>query len=253
MLGGGKVKQIFEMKGQGRSIREIARLLEISRNTVRKYVRTPEVPKAKARPKRNSKLDPYKDYILQRLAEGVDNCIVLLREIRARGYEGGCTILKEFVHPHRRRSQPPATVRFETRPGEQAQVDFGLFRYRTPEGTTRWVWAFVMVLSWSRAIYVKFICRADVDTFIRCHINAFTRLGGVPRHCLYDNAKVVVLGRDEGGLSSTRGRRGRSSASPPPANGPAWNRMTGGPGRSRWRCNCPASKSRGGLSNSATP
>lgn len=200
MLGGGKVKLIFEMKGQGRSIREIAKILDVSRNTVRKYVRAPEVPKAKPRPKRNSKLDPYKDYILQRLAEGVDNCVVLLREIRAQGYTGGYSTLKAFVQPFRQRRQPQATVRFETQPGEQAQVDFGFFRYQTPEGTTRTVWAFVMVLSWSRAIYVEFIRRADVATFIRCHINAFTRLGGIPRHCLYDNAKVVVLGRDEGGL-----------------------------------------------------
>jgi len=56
---------------------------------------------------------------------------------------------------------------------------------------------FVMVLSWSRAIYVEFIKAADLATFMRCHINAFEHFGVVPRKCLYDNAKVVVLGRTE--------------------------------------------------------
>jgi transposase len=127
--------------------------LGISRNTVRKYLRAPEVPKSKPRAKRGSKLDPYKDYIRKRLAEGVENCVVLLREIRQLGYSGGYSILKAYVHPFRqRRCNPQATVRFETEPGEQAQVDFGRYRYRTPDGKVRHIWAFVMVLGWSRAI-----------------------------------------------------------------------------------------------------
>ncbi|BDG59307.1 IS21 family transposase [Caldinitratiruptor microaerophilus] len=197
MLRGGKVKRIYELHGEGKSIRAIARMLGVSRNTIRKYLRSPEVPKPAPRPQRASKLDPYKEYILQRVGEGVDNCTVLLREIRAQGYTGGHTILREFVQPLRRRREPQATVRFETRPGEQAQVDFGLLKYKTPDGKTQRVWVFVMVLSWSRAIYVEFVRRADVATFIRCHLNAFARFGGVPRRCLYDNTKVVVLERDE--------------------------------------------------------
>ena len=53
-----------------------------------------------------------------------------------------------------------------------------------------------MVLGWSRTIYVEFVQRADTASFIQCHVNAFEYLGGVPRRCLYDNAKVVALGRD---------------------------------------------------------
>lgn len=193
------MKQIYEMHGQGRSIRGIARLLGISRNTVRKYVRAPEVPKPKPRPKRGSKLDPYKEYIHNRLAEGVENCVVLLREIRERGYTGGYSLLKAYVRPFRKRRQPQATVRFETGPGEQAQVDFGRYRYLTSDGKVRWVWAFVLVLGWSRATYVEFVPRADTATFIRCHLNAFTYIGGIPRRCLYDNTKLVVLDRDEEG------------------------------------------------------
>ena len=90
-------------------------------------------------------------------------------------------------------------MRFETGPGEQVQVDWGSLSYITEDGRKRRVWAFVMVLSWSRAIYVEFVRRADVATFMRCHINAFEYFGGAPRRCLYDNAKVVVVGRDESG------------------------------------------------------
>ena len=199
MLGGGAVKQLYELKGEGRSIRAIARELGISRNSVRKYLRSSEVPKAKPRPPKPSKLDLYKEYLQHRMGEGLDNCVVLLRELKARGYTGGYTILKDYVQPFRLRHPPQATMRFETEPGEQAQVDWGQFSYLTPEGRRRSVWAFVMVLSWSRAIYVELVRRANLANFIQCHVNAFEHLGGVPKGCLYDNGKAVVLGRDKDG------------------------------------------------------
>jgi transposase len=193
------VKQIYDLRGAGDSIRSIAAKLDVSRNTVRKYLRAPEVPQPVPRPRRPSLLDPYKAYLGSRLAEGVLNGKVLLRELEARGYPGRYTILRDYLRSVRPPRAPRATVRYETRPGEQAQVDFGYFRYQTPEGVTRMVWAFVLVLSWSRAIYVEFVRRADTATFIRCHLNAFAYLGGIPERCLYDNAKVVVLGRDAAG------------------------------------------------------
>lgn len=141
MLGGGKVKQLYELHGAGMSIREMARRLGVSRNTVRRYLRAPEVPRPAPRPPRSSKLDPYKEFILQRLAQGVDNCVVLLRELRAQGYTGGYTILKDFVQPLRTRRGSQATARFETSPREQAPVDFGSCPYALPDGTARRVWA----------------------------------------------------------------------------------------------------------------
>ena len=169
----------------------------VSRNTVRRYLRSRGVPQAKPRAKRGSKLDPYTEYIDTRLSEGLENCVVLLREIRGLGYPGGYSTLKSYVHPRRRQRQPKATVRFETGPGEQAQVDWGSFSYITEDGRRRRMWAFVMVLGFSRAVYVEFVRRADVATFIRCHLNAFEYFGEVPSRCLYDNAKVVVIGRDD--------------------------------------------------------
>ena len=199
MLRGGKVRAMYELKGKGQSIRGIARELGISRNTVRKYLRAGEIPKAEPRPRRGSKLDPYKEYLEERLTHGVDNCVVLLREIRERGYTGSYTILKDYVQPSRRKRTSTATMRYETAPGEQAQGDFGRYAYLTPEGEKRWVWVFVMVLSWSRALYVEFVERADTATFLRCHVHGFEHFGGIPKRCLYDNSKLVVLRRDAEG------------------------------------------------------
>jgi transposase len=199
MLGGRTVKQIYELQAEGCGVREIARRLGLARNSVRKYLRAAEVPRPRPRRKRGSKLDPYVAHLEQRLTEGVQNGAVLLREVRAQGYAGSYALLKAWIHPRRRRPSVQATRRFETLPGAQAQVDWGVFRYRTPAGTQRTLWAFVLVLSWSRALYVEFVRRADVASFLACHVRAFQALGGIPQTCLYDNAKVVVLGRDETG------------------------------------------------------
>ena len=195
----GQVKEIYEMKGAGRSIREIARELDVSRNTVRRYLKTPEAMRPKPRPPRGSKVDPYTEYIDRRMAEGLENCVVPHRELVARGYDGGYSILKGYVSPPRRQRQPEATLRFETAPGEQAQVDWGSLSYLSEDGKRRSLWVFVMTMGWSRACYVELVRRTDTAAFIQCHVNAFEYLGGVPRRCLYDNAKVVTLGRDEAG------------------------------------------------------
>ena len=171
----------------------------MSRNTVRRYLNTPEAMRPKPRRRRASKLDAYAEYIDRRMAQGLENCVVLHRELAARGYDGGYSILKGYVSPRRRKRQPDATMRFETAPGEQAQVDWGSLSYLSEDGKRRSVWVFVMTMGWSRACYVELVRRADTAAFIQCHVNAFEYLGGVPRRCLYDNAKVVTLGRDANG------------------------------------------------------
>ena len=114
---------IFELHGEGKGIKEISRELGFSRNTVRKYLRTREVPKRKPAPPRPSILDPYKEKILELINKGVWSCLVIKREIQRLGYTGGITILKDFVHPFRALKQPEAVMRYETKPGEQAQAD----------------------------------------------------------------------------------------------------------------------------------
>ncbi|MCL6596986.1 MAG: IS21 family transposase [Firmicutes bacterium] len=193
------MRELYERHAKGQSIRSIADELGIARNTVRRYIRAEGVPTRAPRPKRPSKLEPFYPYLERRFSEGCTNSVVLLRELREQGYTGGRSILKDYLKRHRPPKAPIVTRRFETLPGEQAQVDFGYFRYKLPDGRTRSLWAFVMVLSWSRAIYVEFIQRADLATFIRCHLHAFEHFGGVPQSGLYDNAKVVTLGRDDAG------------------------------------------------------
>ena len=198
MLGGGQLLDIQVMKRQGLSVREMARRTGRDRKTIRKYLTMHEAPKYKPRPKVPLKLDPYKEYLAGRMAEGVFNATRLLLELRWQGYTGGKTVLKNYLCPLRPPRVPRATVRFETRPGEQAQVDFGVFLYDDGKKTRR-LMAFVMVLSWSRTMYVEFVERQDTATLVRCHIHAFEALGGLPGQILYDNMKPVVLEHDADG------------------------------------------------------
>ena len=85
MLKVGEVKEVYEMKGAGRSVRGIAEDLGIARNTVCRYLKSPEAIRAKPRPQRASKLDPYTGYVDRRLDEGLENRVVPHRELRARG------------------------------------------------------------------------------------------------------------------------------------------------------------------------
>lgn len=114
MRGGGGGKAIYDMRAEGVGIREIARRLDVSRATVRKYLRA-TIPMAKPRGPRESKLPTWAAYIVRRVREQhVENCAVLYDELRQRGYDGGRTIRKEFVSPLRSPRQEPVTVRFET-------------------------------------------------------------------------------------------------------------------------------------------
>lgn len=196
MLGGVEVVEVMRLRAEGLSVKEIARRTGFSRNTVRKYLRAPEVPKYGPRVAKSSKLDTFKPFLERRTTEGVWNAERLLRELRAMGYEGGKTILKDYLKPLRPARVPRVAVRYEVAPGEEAQVDFGVFPYLDGEGRRRSVSAFVLVLSFSRAMYVEFVQRQDVSTLLRCHLAAFEALGGVPRRVLYDNMKAVVVARE---------------------------------------------------------
>jgi len=139
------VIEIHKMKASCMSIREIARQTGHDRNTIRKYLRTGELPRPKPGPPRGSKLDPFKEHVTARMAQGLLNANRLLEELRAMGYTGGKTVLKDFMKPLRPPPKPAAVLRFETAPGEQAHVDFGVFRYQDGTRTIR-VAAFAMVL-----------------------------------------------------------------------------------------------------------
>ena len=105
--------------------------------------------------------------------------MALHRELRGLGYDGGYSILKSYPSPRRRR-QPDATMRFETAPGEQVQVDWGSLAHLGQDGEKRRIWAFVMTLGWSPGLLRGTGTAADTIAFVQCHVNAFEYLGGVP-------------------------------------------------------------------------
>jgi transposase len=181
---------------QGLSISEIARRTGYDRKTVRKQLIEGGPPRYGPRPPRPTKLAPYTAYVQQRLQEGVFNCATLLRELRQRGYAGGMTRLRLFVHPLRIQPREVATCRFETAPGEQAQVDWASFgRFQGHRLS-----AFVMTVGYSRMKYVEFTLSQDLEMFLTCHLHAFAAFGGLPQTLLYDNLKSVVLAREAAGV-----------------------------------------------------
>lgn len=184
------IKSLYK---QGLSIKAIARRLKISRNTVRKALR--EGPPRYERPQRASKLNPFKDYLIQRLTDFPELCaITLFEEIKALGYTGGITILKDFTAPYRVRRKEPI-VRFETAPGVQAQVDWAELGRVVMNDKPVNLYLFVYVLGYSRAMYAEVTTSTDTLTLIECHKRAFSYLGGVPVEILYDNMKQVVIKR----------------------------------------------------------
>jgi transposase len=199
MLRSGHVLTIHELRAQGKSIREIARITGHSRNTVKKYLRLRELPQPKPRSRRPSKLDPFVDDLKRWMDEGIFNCEVLLERLQAKGYTGGRTILKDYVKRFRPPRRPKAVMRYETAPGEQAQVDWGVCKYKDTEGRDKHLYAFVYTLGYSRDQYVEFVTRADISTFLRCFVHALEYFGGVPQTVLFDNMKTVKLGNDTEG------------------------------------------------------
>lgn len=184
------------LQKQGHSVREIARLTGHSRNTVRKLLRAKRAPSPAERA-RTSKLDAYKPYLTERWTAHGLSAVRLTPEIRAQGFTGSTQIVRRFLHTLKavRHIDQRLTVRFETPPGEQAQCDWAeVGRYPQPDGTIARVYAFVMVLSYSRYLYIEFTRSMTLPSLIRCHQNAFAFFGGWPQRILYDNMRQVVVG-----------------------------------------------------------
>lgn len=208
--------EIVHRHHQGKSERKIATELGVSRWTVTKILRlvradrgtsgsevegdqsvTPAqaVPPSLGKPKsaRGSQLDQYQSQILGLLERYPDMTVVRLsEELKSVGYTGGYSILADRVRQLRARPSKPLTVRFETGPGAQAQMDWSTYEIQFTQEGRRKVQVFSYILGYSRRQYVHFTVRQDFETTIRQHIEAFKHLGGVAATCLYDNMKVVV-------------------------------------------------------------
>lgn len=130
------------------------------------------------------------------MAQGIYNSEVLFERNWEQGCQGVRTILKDNVKAFRPPKQTPAIQRYETKPGEYAQVDWVMCEYVDPEGQVHKVPVFVMVLGYSRAMYIEFTAVIPTS-FLRCLIYAFVYFGGIPKIMLTDQMKTVVLGMGE--------------------------------------------------------
>jgi transposase len=145
---------------------------------------------------RGSTLDPYKPFLLVTLEQYPRlRATRLYAMIRERGFAGSAVQVQRWVRTVRPAARAEAYLRLETLPGEQAQVDWGNFGAVPVGGGRRLLSCFVLVLSWSRAVYARFALDQTLESFLRGHVEAFAALGGVPRTILYDNLKSVVLDR----------------------------------------------------------
>ena len=174
-------KQVFEIRilyREGLSKLAIARRLGIATNTVNKYLKKEWYQMAK----RGSKLDSFKDYIKKRLEEYPElTATVLFKELVEKGYTGKLTILRLYV----------ASIRPKEKPGKQFQVDWGMGT-TVIAGEKTVVKFFIMVLSYSRMLYVETVPDEKLETLIQAHLHAFEYFGGYPSEGLYDNMKTVV-------------------------------------------------------------
>ena len=172
----------------------IARQLHVHHGSVERVLRQAGLPRIGTA--RHSCIDFYLPFIHQTLEKfptlTASRLYVMVRE---RGYAGGPDHFRHLVSHHRPRPAAEAYLRLVALPGEQAQVDWAHFGHLTIGRAKRPLMAFVMVLSWSRRIYLHFFLDARMENFLRGHVGAFNAWGGLPRVLLYDNLKSAVLER----------------------------------------------------------
>ena len=227
--------EVIHRRNQGESERRIAMQLGVSRWLVTKVIRqnrksrgleetdspsSPQptdaqpkdlaatIPASLGQPiqKRTSKLDAFEPQLRQLLERYPRITVIRLQEeLQGAGYSGGYSILSERVRELRSGPAKPLTVRFETGPGAQAQMDWATYDIDFTQEGRRKVQLFSYILGYSRRQYIHFTARQDFETTIRQHIEAFKHLGGVAATCLYDNMKVVVTRwEDDSPIYNTR-------------------------------------------------
>lgn len=189
-------------------IRSIARELNLSRwkvgQIITRHARqrgeslapndgVPPPSLGRAKQRRRSKLDAFEPQLKQLLQRyPAITAIRVFEELKRSGFDGGYSIVRDRVGQLRKRPSQPLTVRFETAPGAQAQMDWASYEINFTQEGRRRVNLFSYLLGYSRRQYIHFTDRQDFDTTLRQHIKAFEHLGGVAAVCLYDNMKVVV-------------------------------------------------------------
>ena len=175
------------------TVAQIAAELHLHHQTVAKWLAADKFHPRRCAP-RPSKLDPYKGQILRWLQTHPYSTAQIFLRLRESGYDGGISIVKDYVRqvrpPH-----APAFLSLHFAPGDCAQVDWGQFGSIPVGNTSRRLSFFVMVLCYSRMMYVQFTLSETMEHFLAAHANAFDFFGLVPARCMVDNLKSAVLRR----------------------------------------------------------
>ena len=195
MYGWDSLVLLQHLLDEGLSKTAIAQRLGVSRRVIYHWLATGQltrdvdVPVPRRAVPRATQLDPYVGIIAARLDTFPElSAVRLFDEVRASGYPGGITQVRDYVARVRPRPEPEPLVRFETAPGHQAQVDFAEFRL--PWGKR---YALVVVLGYSRLLWLKFYPRQTLATVIAGLEEVFAYFGGVPAELLFDQMKAVIL------------------------------------------------------------
>jgi transposase len=177
-------------------IRKIERHLRMGWHTIRKYLDAPA--QSPTRRQRTSKLDPFKTTIAEWLEKDpIVSAAVIEQKLRPLGYNGGHSILREYLQKARPQVRPArAFLRMEPAAGERFEVDWAHFGALDYSGDKRKLYAFALVEAHSRMLYLEFTHRQSFATFARCHIHAFSAMGGVTREIAYDNLATAVVEHD---------------------------------------------------------
>jgi len=189
-----RIKNYHEQKGLKPA--QIARELGLDLRTVAKWIQQNHF-RPRAPVQRKSKLDPYKAAIVRMLETHPYSAAQIFQRIREEGFEGRYSIVKSYVRKVRPKRQP-AFLKLAFAPGECAQVDWGSFGAINVGSTSRRLSFFVMVLCYSRMMYLEFTLSQTMEHFLACHQNAFDYLGVVPAKIMVDNLKSAVLKRITG-------------------------------------------------------
>ncbi len=187
-----KIREYYTQRGL--KTEQIAQALGLDGRTVAKWIEEPRFRPRHA-PARASKLDPFKAQIRQWLESHPYSAQQIFQRLREDGFDGGYTIVKEYVRTVRPR-RAPAFLTLTFAPGECAQVDWGLWGSVAVGETRRKLAFFIMVLCYCRMMYLEFTLSQKMEQFLACHQHAFEFFGNrVPAKIMVDNLKSAVLKR----------------------------------------------------------
>jgi transposase len=178
---------------QGLTVAQTARALGLHPHTVAKWAALEQYRPRAAAPPRPSKLDPFKPLVVRWLDSHPYSAQQVWQRLREAGFQGGASIVKDYVARIRPR-HARAFLKLDFAPGECAQLDWGQWGTIGVGATTRRLSFFVMVLCYSRRMYLEFTVSQQMEFFLACHENAFAAFGGVPQRLMVDNLKSAVLG-----------------------------------------------------------